>query len=48
MYIKGKGTVKDLKQAARWIKKASESKNLEVKEGAEETWNKYELWKYSE
>ena len=42
MYNYGEGTLKDLKQAAFWIKKSYENGNEEAKS----VWERYELYNY--
>lgn len=39
-------SIKDHKEAVKWIKKAYESNNSSISKKAEEFWNKHELWNY--
>ncbi len=42
MYYDGNGVLKNYKKSAYWMRKAYKNGNL----GANEAWNKLELWKY--
>jgi TPR repeat protein len=48
IYINSKGDLKNIAKAKFWIKKAYENKKSseEIKDLAEDTWAKHELWKY--
>jgi TPR repeat protein len=48
IYINSKGDLKNIDKAKFWIRKAyeNEKSSNETKNLAEDTWNKYELWRY--
>ena len=46
MLIEGTGTLKDLKEAKYWVKKAYEGYDKEVSDAAKRTWDEHQLWKY--